>query len=96
MKNWLNHRLSKDCFIRFNKKQYSFQNIGDTVYDRALSLIDFGIKKGDKIALFLPEALDFIEVYFLERLQGMHWVCIGYALGDFAHWFKKGIVFIRV
>ena len=63
MKNWLNHRLSEDCFIRFNKKQYSFQNIGDTVYDRALSLIDFGIKKGDKIALFLPESLDFIEVY---------------------------------
>ena len=63
MKNWLNHRLSKDCFIRFNKKQYSFQNIGDTVYDRTLSLIDFGVKKGDKIALFLPEALDFIEAY---------------------------------
>ena len=63
MKNWLNHRLSEDCFIRFNKKQYSFQNIGDTVYDRTLSLIDFGVKKGDKIALFLPEALDFIEAY---------------------------------
>ena len=63
MRDWLNHRLSEDCFIKFNKHKYSFKNIGEAVYDRTLSLIDFGVKKKHKIALFLPDPIDFIEVY---------------------------------
>ena len=63
MKDWLKHRYSEDAFIYFNQKKYSFKDINNTVYDRVLSLIDFGIKKDDKVALFLEDPLDFIEVY---------------------------------
>ena len=63
MKDWLKYRYSEDAFIYFNQKKYSFKDINNTVYDRVLSLIDFGIKKDDKVALFLEDPLDFIEVY---------------------------------
>ena len=63
MKDWLKYRYSEDAFIYFNQKKYSFKDINNTVYDRVLSFIDFGIKKDDKVALFLEDPLDFIEVY---------------------------------
>jgi len=63
MKDWLKYRYSEDSFIYFNQKKYSFKDINNTVNDRVLSLVDFSIKKDDKVALFLEDPLDFIEVY---------------------------------
>ena len=54
---------SNNCFITFRQKQYSFEDVNNAVYDRALALIDFGVKKDNNVALFLPDPIDFIEVY---------------------------------
>ena len=63
MKDWLKYRSSDACFLKFNKQDYSFADMNNIAYDRALSLLDFGVRKDDKIALFSPNLLDFIEAY---------------------------------
>ena len=52
-----------DVFIKFKKREYSFKEINDIIYDRSLSLLDFGIKSDNKVAIFLADSFEFIEAY---------------------------------
>jgi len=54
---------SNNCFIKFRQKQYSFEDVSNAVYDRVLALIDFGLQKNNRVALFLPDPVEFIEAY---------------------------------
>ena len=65
-KDWLAIQAEKspdNIFFRYKKKNFSYKNCNDFVYDRALSLIDFGVKQSNKVALFLSNPMDFIEAY---------------------------------
>ena len=65
-KDWLSIQANKcpeDIFLRYKKKEFSYKNFNDIIYDRTLSLVDFGVKKNNKVALYLSNPIDFIEAY---------------------------------
>ena len=66
MKDYLKIRSSdssNDIFIKYKKKTYSFKEINDIIYDRSLSLLDFGVSPNNKVAIFLSDSFEFIEAY---------------------------------
>ena len=65
-KDWLNIQSQKypdKIFLRHKKNEVSFKDFNDIVYDKALSLVDFGIKNNNKVVLLLSNPIDFIEAY---------------------------------
>ena len=52
-----------DVFIKFKKREYSFKEMNDIIYDRSLSLLDFGVNSNDKVAIFLSDSFEFIAAY---------------------------------
>jgi len=44
---------NKTAFV-YNDQEYSFIDLKDSVFRLANSLLDMGYKKGDKIAIYLP------------------------------------------
>ena len=66
MKNWLDYRFENnpnDIFLRNKDRVFSYEEVGNNVYDRALALQDFGVQKSHKVGIFLSDSLDFIESY---------------------------------
>ena len=66
MKDYLKLRSSdspNNIFIKYRKKTYCFKEINDIIYDRSLSLLDFGVSPNHKIAIFLSDPFEFIEAY---------------------------------
>ena len=48
MRDWLNYRFENNpskTFLRAENRTFSYEEVGNIVYDRALALIDFGVKK---------------------------------------------------
>ena len=65
--DWLLYRSLKSpnkTFIEKGNYNYSFKAVNDIVYDRACSLINYGVSSNSKIAILLSDPLDFIEAYF--------------------------------
>ena len=65
--DWLLYRSQKSpdkTFIKKGDFSYSFKQVNDIVYDRACSLINYGVSGNSKIAILLSDPLDFIEAYF--------------------------------
>ena len=66
MRDWLNYRFENNpskTFLRAENRTFSYEEVGNIVYDRALALIDFGVKKNHRVGIFLSGPLDFIETY---------------------------------
>ena len=66
MKDYLKFRSSdspNNIFIKYRKKTYCFKEINEIIYDRSLSLLDFGVIPNHKIAIFLSDPFEFIEAY---------------------------------
>ena len=65
-KDWLTIQSQKypdKIFLRYEENEYSFKDFNNMVYDKALSLVDFGVKNNNKVILFLSNPIDFIEAY---------------------------------
>ena len=66
MQDWLNYRFENnpnDIFLRIKNRDFSYDEIGNIVYDRALALTDFGVQSNHRAGIFLSDPLDFIETY---------------------------------
>ena len=66
MRDWLNYRFennSNDTFLQIKDRNFSYQEIGNIVYDRALALYDLGVIQKQKVGIFLSDPSDFIEAY---------------------------------
>ena len=66
MRDWLNYRFennSNDTFLQIKGRNFSYQEIGNIVYDRALALYDLGVIRKQKVGIFLSDPSDFIEAY---------------------------------
>ena len=66
MQDWLNYRFENnpnDIFLRIKNRDFSYDEIGNIVYDRALALTDFGVQSNHRVGIFLSDPLDFIETY---------------------------------
>ena len=64
--DWLLYRAQKSpqkSFIKKGDSSYSFKEVNDIVYDRACSLVNYGVNKKDTVAILLSDPLDFIEAY---------------------------------
>ena len=65
-KDWLaiqSQKYPDKIFLRYEENEYSFKDFNNMVYDKALSLVDFGVKNNNKVILFLSNPIDFIEAY---------------------------------
>ena len=65
-KDWLlyqSERNPEKSFIKDGNKTYSYKEVNDIVYDRACSLIDYGVKNKSNVLISLSSSLDFIEAY---------------------------------
>ena len=51
-------------FLVFHDREYSYSKIGDLVDSVAANLINLGLKKGNKVALILPNIPQFIIAYY--------------------------------
>ena len=66
MQDWLNYRFENnpgDTFLRIKNRNFSYEEAGNIIYDRALALTDFGVNPNHRVGIFLSESLDFIETY---------------------------------
>ena len=54
---------NKTAFV-YNDQEYSFIDLKDSVFRLANSLLDMGYKKGDKIAIYLPNCLEYVYSYY--------------------------------
>ena len=66
-KDWLLYRAQNypdKIFINKKNRSYSFKEVNDIVYDRACSLIDYGVQSKSKVVILISDPLDFIEAYF--------------------------------
>ncbi len=48
----------------YNDQEYCFMNLKDSVFRLANSLLDMGYKKGDKIAIYLPNCIEYVYSYY--------------------------------
>jgi len=51
-------------FVDFMSKFYTYREIGDLVARAAKGLQDLGVKKGDRVGLFLPNSPYYVVMYF--------------------------------
>ncbi len=80
-KDWLLYQseINPDKpFIKDGDKIYSYKDLNDIVYDRACSLIDYGVKNKSNVLISLPNSLDFIEAYLACYKIGSTSVVINY------------------
>ena len=64
--DWLLYQAQKSPqkpFIQKGNHSYSFKEINDIVYDRAYSLVNYGVNKKNTVAILISDPLDFIEAY---------------------------------
>ncbi|HNQ20745.1 MAG TPA: class I adenylate-forming enzyme family protein, partial [Bacteroidales bacterium] len=48
----------------YNDQEYCFMNLKDSVFRLANSLLDMGYKKGDKLAIYLPNCIEYVYSYY--------------------------------
>lgn len=48
----------------YNDQEYCFMSLKDNVFRLANSLLDMGYKKGDKIAIYLPNCIEYVYSYY--------------------------------
>jgi long-chain acyl-CoA synthetase len=53
----------KTAFIS-NDKEYNYLQLKESSFRLANSLLDLGYKKGDKIAIYLPNCIEYIFSYY--------------------------------
>ncbi|MGB9300096.1 MAG: AMP-binding protein, partial [Anaerolineae bacterium] len=52
-------RTPEKAFFVFNKQQVTYADVLDTVHRVASGLLSLGVKKGDKVAILLPNRVEF-------------------------------------
>jgi long-chain acyl-CoA synthetase len=55
----------------YNDQEYCFMNLKDSVFRLANSLLDMGYKKGDKLAIYLPNCIEYVYSYYAILLFGL-------------------------
>ena len=81
--DWLNIQAknnSEKIFLKYKDQEFSFEEVNNIVYDKTLALIDFGIIKKKKVALYISNPIDFIECYLACYKLGLISIIINY------HW----------
>jgi long-chain acyl-CoA synthetase len=58
------HRYPDNVFIDFLDKTYTYREIGDLVARAARGLQSLGVKKGDRVGLFLPNTPYYVIMFF--------------------------------
>lgn len=64
-------RYSKDVAIVFEDRTYTFREVGERVNRLANSLLNIGLKKGDRVAMLLHNCNQFIEADFAMARCGL-------------------------
>lgn len=65
--DWLAQRFVEgpnDVFIKTESRAFTFSEMNSIVFDRTQALLDFGVKKGQLVGIYLPSTIDFIETFF--------------------------------
>ena len=64
--DWLAQRFVEgpnDVFIETERRAFTFSEMNSIVFDRTQALLDFGVKKGQLVGIYLPSTIDFIETF---------------------------------
>ena len=64
--DWLAKRFidnSNDVFIKTSTRVFTFSEMNSIAFDRAQALLDFGVRNGHMVGIYLPSTIDFIESY---------------------------------
>ncbi len=69
----------KTAYI-YQDKEYDFQSLRDNSFRLANSLLDLGFRKNDRIAIYLPNCIEYIYSYFAVYSLGCTVVPIDFAL----------------
>ena len=65
-----------------NDKEIDYKNVKINSYTLAEALYQLGLKKGDKIAIYLPNRVEYVYIYFACYLTGIIVVPIDFYLSD--------------
>ena len=63
--NWLNQQIEKQPekpFIQSDKKVWSYLDISEMVELHSKALLKSGVKKQDKVLIFLPSSIEMVEI----------------------------------
>ena len=56
--------FGKQTAFIYNDKEYNFLDLKENSFRLANSFLDLGYKKGDKIAIYLPNCIEYIYAYY--------------------------------
>ena len=65
------HYNSDKTFLIFEEKDYTYQEIWDMVNFEVQNLLEFGVRKGDKLGLLMENSPEFIVIYLAVARLGM-------------------------
>lgn len=60
--------------VKDNQNEYTYLELKRSIEKIAVSLLNMGIKKGDRVAIYLPNSFDFIAIYFACSMHGI--ICV--------------------
>lgn len=69
-----NNRYDDKIAIKDNQKEYTYFEMKTQIDKIAASLLEMGIKKGDRVAIYLPNSFSFIVTFFACSKNGI--ICV--------------------